>query len=89
MTEEHGQQESSAGEGATSDQTSEDATGQEETRKRPFKQGLGFLSAFKDAIEADCGDREELVRCIQDTVLHEIGHYFGLDDDALDALGVD
>lgn len=27
-----------------------------------------------------CGDRAELIREIQDTVVHEIGHYFGLDE---------
>jgi predicted Zn-dependent protease with MMP-like domain len=27
-----------------------------------------------------------MIRCIQDVVLHEIGHYFGLDDEALYAL---
>lgn len=30
-----------------------------------------------------CGDRDELVREIHDTVVHEIGHYFGLDEDDL------
>ncbi len=30
-----------------------------------------------------CRDRAELVREIRDTVVHEIGHYFGLDEDAL------
>jgi len=30
-----------------------------------------------------CSDRAELVREIQDTVVHEIGHYFGLDEDDL------
>lgn len=31
--------------------------------------------------------REELVEEIRITVLHEIGHYFGLDDDQLEELG--
>jgi len=31
--------------------------------------------------------REELVEEIRITVLHEIGHYFGLDDDTLEELG--
>ncbi|HNX51498.1 MAG TPA: metallopeptidase family protein [Thermoanaerobaculaceae bacterium] len=30
-----------------------------------------------------CEDRAELVREIQDTVVHEVGHYFGLDEDDL------
>ena len=31
----------------------------------------------------ECADRAELVREIQDTVVHEIGHHFGLDEDDL------
>ena len=30
-----------------------------------------------------CEDRAELVREIQDTVVHEVGHFFGLDEDDL------
>ncbi len=30
-----------------------------------------------------CGDRAELIREIQDTVVHEVGHYFGLDEEDL------
>ena len=46
------------------------------------------ITLFRDAIERSGGTRKERVRCIQETVLHEIGHYFGLDDDALEELGV-
>ncbi|HRX84909.1 MAG TPA: metallopeptidase family protein, partial [Phycisphaerae bacterium] len=31
--------------------------------------------------------RAELVRQIRTTVLHEVGHYFGLDEDDLSELG--
>ena len=31
----------------------------------------------------ECGDRNELIREIQDTVVHEIGHYFGLGEEDL------
>ena len=31
----------------------------------------------------ECGDRAELIREIQDTVVHEIGHFFGLDEQDL------
>jgi predicted Zn-dependent protease with MMP-like domain len=31
----------------------------------------------------ECGDRVELIREIQDTVVHEIGHFFGLDEEDL------
>ncbi len=46
------------------------------------------ITIFKRAIERDCRTRPEMVKCIQETVLHEIGHYFGLDDEQLDALGI-
>lgn len=45
------------------------------------------ITIFKRAIERDHKTRPELVKCIQETVLHELGHYFGLDDTQLDALG--
>ncbi len=31
----------------------------------------------------ECETREELIREIRDTVVHEIGHYFGLNDEDL------
>ncbi|HEV8548387.1 MAG TPA: metallopeptidase family protein [Polyangiaceae bacterium] len=37
---------------------------------------------------ADPSDAEELAREVEVTVLHEIGHYFGLDEGELDALGL-
>jgi len=46
------------------------------------------ITIFKRAIERDCRSRVEMVKCIQETVFHEIGHYFGLDDDQLDDLGI-
>ena len=46
------------------------------------------ITIFKRAIERDCRTRADMVKCIQETVLHEIGHYFGLDDDQLDDLGI-
>jgi predicted Zn-dependent protease with MMP-like domain len=30
-----------------------------------------------------CSSRRELLREIRDTVIHEVGHYFGFDDEAL------
>ncbi len=34
-------------------------------------------------IENFCADRAELVSQVTDTVLHEVGHYFGMDHDDL------
>ncbi|MBI5365802.1 MAG: metallopeptidase family protein [Planctomycetes bacterium] len=41
---------------------------------------------FQGPIERSCGTRAELVRCIQDTVKHEVGHYFGLSDRTMHAI---
>lgn len=45
------------------------------------------ITIFKRAIERDHRSRAAMVKCIQETVLHELGHYFGLDDNQLDRLG--
>ncbi|MHC4605304.1 MAG: metallopeptidase family protein [Planctomycetota bacterium] len=45
------------------------------------------ITIFKSPIEKACRTREEVVRCIRDTVLHEVGHYFGMNEDQLEDLG--
>lgn len=45
------------------------------------------ITLFKRAIERECRAREEIVRCIQETVLHEVGHFFGFTDDQLESMG--
>jgi predicted Zn-dependent protease with MMP-like domain len=45
------------------------------------------ITIFKRAIERDHRSKTAMVKCIQETVLHELGHYFGLDDSQLDELG--
>ncbi|MGD8452243.1 MAG: metallopeptidase family protein [Phycisphaerae bacterium] len=42
---------------------------------------------FREPLCEMCESREELVEEIRITVLHEIGHHFGLDEDMLDELG--
>jgi len=44
---------------------------------------------FKKNLERSCADAEQLAEEIRITVLHETAHYFGLDDDDLEALGLD
>ncbi len=44
---------------------------------------------FRENLCAVCQSWEELVDEIRVTVLHEIGHYFGLDEDRLAELGYD
>ncbi|NUN47933.1 MAG: metallopeptidase family protein [Candidatus Brocadiae bacterium] len=41
---------------------------------------------FQGPIEQACDTRGQIVREIQDTVVHEIGHFFGLDEDEIGAI---
>jgi predicted Zn-dependent protease with MMP-like domain len=46
------------------------------------------VAIFRRPLEEDFGDRpEELERQIRITVLHELAHYFGLDEGRLEELG--
>jgi predicted Zn-dependent protease with MMP-like domain len=42
---------------------------------------------FQEDVEDASDDEAELVEQVRITVLHEIGHHFGMDEDDLDALG--
>lgn len=44
------------------------------------------ISLYRKPIEAQCRSRQEMIRLIQEVVLHEVGHYFGLDDQALEKI---
>jgi predicted Zn-dependent protease with MMP-like domain len=41
------------------------------------------VTIYQGPIEEDCESEEEMVDVIRDTVVHEIGHYFGLDDETM------
>ena len=45
------------------------------------------ITIFRRPILAICADREEVVREVRITVIHEIAHHFGIGDDRLDELG--
>lgn len=45
------------------------------------------ISIYRFPLEADFPDRNELRREIRMTLLHEIGHYFGMDEEELARLG--
>ena len=45
------------------------------------------ITLFYEPLLADCETEEELVHEIQVTVLHEIGHFFGLEEEDLERLG--
>ena len=42
---------------------------------------------FQRNVEAVCGTRRDIIRQVQRTVLHEVGHHFGLTEDDLRRLG--
>jgi predicted Zn-dependent protease with MMP-like domain len=42
---------------------------------------------FQNPIETVCRNEDELIRQVRITVLHEIGHHFGLSEQDLDKLG--
>lgn len=44
------------------------------------------ITIFQGPIEADCDDPDEMAELVRDVVMHEIGHYFGLDDTTMEAL---
>ena len=44
------------------------------------------IHIFQGPIEEDCEDAEEMAELVRDTVIHEVGHYFGLDDDTMEGI---
>lgn len=47
------------------------------------------IDIYQEPLEEDFPDEEELVHEIRVTVLHEIAHFFGIEDDRLHELGLD
>ena len=47
------------------------------------------ISIYQEPIEALCADDDEVREQVRRTVLHELGHYFGIDDERLKELGMD
>lgn len=45
------------------------------------------ITLFREDLEDACDDLEELVNEIRITLFHELGHYFGYDEDELERLG--
>jgi predicted Zn-dependent protease with MMP-like domain len=59
------------------------------------RRGQGYTYAlpdriiiFQEPIEAICSTQEELVEQVRRTVVHEIAHHFGIDDERLSELGL-
>ena len=45
------------------------------------------ITIFRRAILAASTTEDDVVREVRTTVIHEVGHHFGIDDDRLDELG--
>ena len=45
------------------------------------------ITIYQDAIIDICADRDEVVNEVAVTVVHEIAHHFGIDEDTLHELG--
>jgi predicted Zn-dependent protease with MMP-like domain len=41
------------------------------------------ITIYQGPIEEDCADEAEMAEVIRETVIHEVGHYFGLDDETM------
>ena len=46
------------------------------------------ITLFQRAIESVCANDDEIVAEVRTTVVHELAHHFGIDDDALHEMGV-
>ncbi len=42
------------------------------------------IHIYQGPIEEDCADPEEMADLVRDVVVHEVGHYFGLDDETME-----
>jgi predicted Zn-dependent protease with MMP-like domain len=45
------------------------------------------IMIYREPLMAACGTREQLAEEIRKTLVHELGHYAGMDEDELDARG--
>ena len=45
------------------------------------------ITIYRQAICAICRTEDEVTEQVRRTVIHEVGHYFGIDDDRLHELG--
>ena len=41
---------------------------------------------YQGPIEEDCADEEEMADLVREVVVHEVGHYFGLDDETMEEI---
>ena len=46
------------------------------------------ITLFQKTIETICADNDEIIEQVRETVVHEVAHHFGIDDDRLEELGI-
>jgi predicted Zn-dependent protease with MMP-like domain len=51
--------------------------------------GPDRITIYQRNVERICETREEVIEQVRTTVLHEIGHHFGLDEEDLEDVGYD
>jgi len=44
------------------------------------------IHIYQGPIEEDCEDVDEMAELVRDVVIHEVGHYFGLDDETMEGI---
>ena len=44
------------------------------------------ISLYQRTIEQDSDDHEDIIVCIAETLIHELGHYFGLDEEQIEEI---
>jgi predicted Zn-dependent protease with MMP-like domain len=44
------------------------------------------ISIYQGPIEEACDDEDEIRECVVETVIHEFGHYFGMDEDQIEEI---
>jgi len=44
------------------------------------------IHIYQGPIEEDCGSPEDMAELVRDVVIHEVGHYFGLDDETMEGI---
>jgi predicted Zn-dependent protease with MMP-like domain len=44
------------------------------------------ITLYQKPIEEDSDDHEDVIVCIAETLIHEIGHYFGLSEDEIEEI---
>ena len=47
------------------------------------------IHIYQGPIEEDCADEAEMADLVRDVVIHEVGHYFGLDDETMEGIEQD